>query len=187
VTHGFPSLDVLEAGFSASGPSPTDRGRLELIVRRPRSNEREVLAEAELDVAAGLVGDWWSVRHSARGGPSARDTQLTLINARVLALVAQHSDRWPLAGDQLVADLDLSCENLPPGSQLAIGAAVIEVSAVPHTGCRKFAQRFGADAVAFVNSTRGRTLRLRGLNARVVRAGLIRVGDPITKLPVRSS
>jgi MOSC domain-containing protein YiiM len=96
-------------------------------------------------------------------------------------------DHWQLAGDQLFIDLDLSEENLPPGTQLAMGTAVIEVTAEPHTGCGKFIARFGVDAVKFVNSPIGQRLRLRGVNARVVRSGRIRVGDSIRKLPREES
>jgi MOSC domain-containing protein YiiM len=107
--------------------------------------------------------------------------QLNIMNARVVDLVANGRERWHLAGDQLIIDLDLSTENLPPGTQLALGTAVIEVTAQPHTGCQKFVARFGADAMKFVNSPLGRQLCLRGINARVVRRGVIRVGDVAIK------
>ncbi len=103
--------------------------------------------------------------------------QLNLMNARVISLLAHDPDRWRLAGDQLFVDLDLSLENLPPGTQLSMGSAVIEVTNQPHLGCNKFVSRFGADALKFVRSAVGRALRLRGLNARVIQPGLIRVGD----------
>jgi MOSC domain-containing protein YiiM len=108
--------------------------------------------------------------------------QLNLINARALALIAQDEERWQLAGDQLIVDLDLSKENLPPGTQLALGTAIIEVTAQPHTGCNKFAARFGVDAAKWVNSPAGKELQLRGINARVVQPGKIRVGDAVTKI-----
>jgi MOSC domain-containing protein YiiM len=108
--------------------------------------------------------------------------QLNLINARLIALLAQDKARWPLAGDQLYVDLDLSEENLPPGTRLTIGAAVIEVTDQPHTGCKKFAARFGADAVKFVNSPEGKALHLRGINAKVVQGGTIRAGDTVRKI-----
>ena len=152
-------------------------------MRRPRTDAREVLEEGELDPAEGLVGDNWKSRGSAGGaGPALSDRQLTLMNARVIALLAQTKERWPLAGDQLFVDLDLSAANVPPGTRLAVGSAVIEITAPPHTGCRKFTERFGADAVAFVNSPVWKELHLRGVNARVVKPGIIRVGDVVKRL-----
>ena len=115
-------------------------------------------------------------------GAADPEMQLNIMNARVAALVADAPERRALAGDQLFLDLDLSDENLPPGTRLAIGDAIIEVTEPPHTGCRKFAERFGKDAVVFVNSGRGKQLNFRGINARVVRSGDIRVGDVARKL-----
>jgi hypothetical protein len=140
-----------------------------------------VVEEAVLDLTDGLVGDCWRTRGSSStpDGSANPDAQLTLMNARSAALVAGERDRWPLAGDQLYVDLDLSGDALPPGSRLHIGDAVVEVTALPHTGCGKFVRRFGVDAMKFVNSPAGRELNLRGINARVVTSGTIRVGDEI--------
>jgi MOSC domain-containing protein YiiM len=110
------------------------------------------------------------------------DAQITVMNARAALLVARDQDRRPLAGDQLYADLDISVANLPPGTRLALGSAVIEVTGKPHLGCAKFLARFGRDALKFVNSRTGRQLRLRGLNARIVVPGTIRPGDVIRKV-----
>ncbi len=175
------SLDELEARWNDSHPSPKNKGVLELIVRRPQTEEREVLEEGELDLAEGLVGDNWRTRGSASrpDGTPHPDKQLTIMNSRVIALVAQEKDRWPLAGDQLFMDLDLSEENLPPGTRLALGSAVIEVTDQPHTGCKKFVERFGPDAKKFVDSQVGKQLHLRGINAKVVQSGAIRVGDVV--------
>jgi MOSC domain-containing protein YiiM len=145
-------------------------------VRRPAEDEREVVAEASLDPVEGLVGDSWHARSNGSADP---DTQLTLMNARSAALVARTPERWPLAGDQLYVDLDLSVANLPPGTRLSVGSAVIEVSPVPHRGCGKFSRRFGVDAMKFVNSGAGRELNLRGINARIVTGGIVRTGDSI--------
>jgi hypothetical protein len=174
----------LEAGLDRIREAPRDSGVLELIVRRPSTGKRELLEEGELDMAEGLVGDSWRSRGGFRGKDRSPDpgTQLTLMNARAAALVARDRERWPLAGDQLFVDLDLSQENLPPGTRLGIGSAVVEVSDIPHTGCKKFVERFGLDAMKFVNSTLGRQLQLRGINARVVQPGTIRVGDAVRKL-----
>jgi len=144
-----------------------------------------VLEHGDLDMVQGLVGDSWNRRGSSRsidGGPHP-DMQLNIMNARAIALVAQSPDRWPLAGDQLFVDLDLSPANLPPGTRLAIGSAIVEVTAEPHTGCGKFVSRFGVDAMKFVNSTIGRELSLRGINAKVVQPGAIRIGDTVRKVP----
>lgn len=174
----------LEAGLEEILLSPKDEGTLELIVRRPREDEREVLEEGELDLSVGLVGDSWIERGSSRtaDGSAHPDMQLNIINARAISLVAQARERWPLAGDQLYLDLDLSRENLPAGTRLAIGDALIEVTPQPHTGCKKFVARFGLEAMKFVNSGVGRELNLRGINARVIRRGVIRVGDLARKI-----
>jgi hypothetical protein len=174
----------LEAGLDRVRQSPKDGGRLEMIVRRPRVDAREVLEEGELDLEVGLVGDSWLERGSSRtaDGSAHPDMQLNVINARLLDLVAQDRARWQLAGDQLIVDFDLSEENIPPGTQLAIGSAVIEVTAQPHTGCQKFVARFGREAMLFVNSPVGKQLHLRGINARVVQPGTIRQGDAVRKV-----
>jgi hypothetical protein len=177
-------MEELEAGLDEIRRSPKDEGVLELIVRRPLVDEREVLEEGELHLADGLVGDSWRTRGSSRtpDGSSHPDTQLNIMNARAIALVAQHKERWPLAGDQLFIDMDLSAENLPAGTRLAIGSAVIEVTAQPHTGCKKFVARFGLDAMKFVNSPVGRELHLRGVNAKVIQPGVIQVGATVKKI-----
>lgn len=178
------TMEELEAGLGAIRQSPTDAGVLQLIVRRPQTGERETLAEGELDLTEGLVGDNWSRRGSSRtaDGSSHPAMQLTIMNARVIALVAQEHERWQLAGDQLFIDMDLSVHNVPAGTQLALGSAVIEVTDQPHTGCQKFAARFGMEALQFISSPVGKELRLRGLNAKVVESGVIRVGDVTQKL-----
>ena len=183
------TMAELEAGLDEIREAPRDEGVLQLIVRRPRIEEREVLEEGELDPVKGLVGDSWITRGSSRtaDGSSHPDMQLNIMNARVAALVAQDKDRWQLAGDQLYIDMDLSTENLPPGTQLAIGSAVIEVTPPPHTGCKKFVSRFGLEAMKFVNSSVGRELHLRGINARVVQPGLIRVGQVAKKLTIKKN
>jgi len=176
--------DELEAGLDHIRRSPKDEGPLLLIVRRPRVDVREVLTEGALDLTDGLVGDSWKFRGSsktANGGPHP-DMQINVMNARAAALVAQGKDRWQLAGDQLFLDLDLGKENLPAGTRLAIGSAMIEVTPPPHTGCRKFVSRFGLEAMKFVNSEVGRQLCLRGINAKVIQSGIIRVGDVVKKI-----
>ncbi|MCM3902803.1 MAG: hypothetical protein ND866_13950 [Pyrinomonadaceae bacterium] len=177
------TMAELEANLDEIRRSPKDEGVVELIVRRPQVNEREVLEEGELSLVEGLVGDSWIRRRSSStpDGSPHPEMQLNVMNSRTVALVAQSKERWPLAGDQIFLDLDLSAENLPAGTRLALGSAVIEVTAPPHLGCQKFVARFGLDAMKFVNSSLGRELHLRGINAKVVEPGVFRVGDLVKK------
>jgi MOSC domain-containing protein YiiM len=173
----YVEADRLEAGLEHILDSPSEVGTLELVVRRPSEGEREVLAEAVLD-HPGLAGDRHTLREDAKS-----ETAITLMNARVVDLLADGDrDRWPLAGDQLFVDLDLTTDNLPAGTRLQVGSVTLEVSALPHTGCAKFTHRFGSSATRFVNSPEGRALRLRGVNASVVQPGTVRPGDAIRKL-----
>jgi hypothetical protein len=185
VTPAHRTTDELEAAVDHFRSAPADVGRVELVVARPAENERVVLAEGSLDLAEGLLGDNWRSRGSSstEDGSAHPDRQLNVINARLSAFVAVDPDRRALAGDQLHLEFDLSHANLPAGTRLALGSAVIEVTEPPHLGCEKFVARFGRDAMRFVNSPLGRELRLRGLNARVVVAGTVRPGDEVRKVP----
>jgi MOSC domain-containing protein YiiM len=175
------TTEELAAGLDQVRLSPRDRGTVALIAARPAHDQRAVLQEAVLDEAEGLVGDDWRARGRSRtpDGSADPERQLTLMNARAAALIAGPLERWALAGDQLYVDFDLGEDALPAGTRLRLGTAVIEISAAPHTGCSLFADRFGADARAFVNTVAGRALRLRGVNARIVTGGTVRVGDEI--------
>ena len=174
----------LEAGLDDVRWSPKDEGTLQLIVRRPEREERELVDEARLDVDEGLVGDNWKARGSTGtpDGSADPEMQVTLMNSRAADLMAGGRERWHVAGDQLFVDLDIGRANLPPGTRLAIGTAVLEVSAAPHKGCAKFSGRFGPDALRFVSSSMGQELCLRGINAKVVRSGAVRVGETVRKL-----
>lgn len=178
------TLAKLEAGLENIRQSPTNAGVLELIVRRPQVEAREVLEVGELDLVEGLVGDNWKTRGSSQtaDGSAHPDMQLNIMNARVIALLAQKKERWSLAGDQLYMDFDLSEENVPPGTRLSLGDAVIEVTDQPHTGCKKFAARFGLDALKFISSPVGKQLQLRGINAKVICSGAIQIGDTVKKV-----
>jgi hypothetical protein len=171
------TLDELIAGLDHVRNAPKDRGTLALIVGRPAVDQRLVLAAGELDVERGLVADRWS-----KGSRPNPKSMLTLMNVRATQLVAGDRSRWPLAGDQLYVDFDLSPRNIPPGTRLAIGTAVIEVSDQPHLGCEKFAARFGESAREFANSPQGTAENFRGVNTRVMQSGTVRVGDIVRKL-----
>jgi MOSC domain-containing protein YiiM len=171
-----PSLPSVEA-------APKAVGRLEAIAVRPTRETRRTVDQAELDVELGVVGDNWLARGSSSSpdGSPQRDSQVTLISTRVLAAIEPDPARWPLAGDQLYVDFDLSQENLPAGALLEVGEAVLEVSPAPHVGCAKFSARFGSDALKWTNTAAGRAFRMRGMNAMVVRGGTVRVGDEVRK------
>jgi MOSC domain-containing protein YiiM len=177
------TMEELEAGLDLIRQSPKEEGVLDLIVRRVAINQREILEEGELHLAEGLVGDNWKTRGSSStpDGSAHPDMQLNIMNSRVIALVAQEKDRWHLAGDQLFRNMDLSAENLPAGTKLALGSAVVEITPQLHTGCKKFVERFGLDAMKFVNSPLGKELHLRGVNAKVVQPGTRRIGNGATK------
>ena len=174
----------LEAGLEHIRQSPKDEGKVMLIVRRPEVEKRETLEACQVDLLEGLVGDNWKVRGSkvTSDGSANIHAQIAIMNSRTVALLAQAEDRWALAGDQLYVDMNLGDDNLPPGTRLAIGSAILEVSALPHTGCAKFSQRFGVEAHKFVNSPEGKQLHLRGINTTVIQAGEIRVGDVMKKI-----
>jgi MOSC domain-containing protein YiiM len=172
----LPIADLRE-GMAHIVASPRGMGTVELIVRRPRVDEREVVGSASITPGSGLEGDRWG----ARPHRSAH-TEVTLMNARSIDLIAGgERERWPLAGDQLYVDFDLGLEHLPPGSRLRIGSVLLEVSDRPHTGCTKFSSRFGDHALAFVNSDDGLAMRLRGMNTSVLEGGIVSTGDPVVK------
>lgn len=173
----------LEQGMGIVTGAPRDQGPVLLVVRRPGKGEREIVAEAELDVARGLVGDDWINRPGRRSDVPSPYAQITVMNARYTELIAgaDHA-AWALAGDQLYVDLDISTDNMPAGTRISIGDAIVEIQAEPHTGCVQFRARFGSDALRATNTESGRRLRLRGANASVVQSGTVRTGDVARKL-----
>ncbi len=182
----FRTADELTAHLPHLRSAPAEAGRVELVVRRPAVDEREVLGEGSLSEEGGLAGDNWLDRATSRAIEAGRhlEAQLNVMSHRMASFLA-HDDpqREALAGDQLFLDLDISHDNLPTGTRLALGdTAVIEVTKKPHNGCAKFRARYGEDALAFVNSEEGQRLRLRGFNARVVSEGVVRPGDKVTRL-----
>ena len=173
------SLEELNQGLPHIRETSKDSGTLDAIVIRPKENERVSLDECELSPEGGVHGDGWAKKEGGRPEPRI---QVTLMNARAISIIAGSKERWPLAGDQLYVDFDLSEDNLPPGQSLAIGGCVLEVTDQPHTGCTKFAERYGQDALRFVNSDEGKRMHLRGIYAKIVQAGTISVGDTVKKI-----
>lgn len=176
--------DELQARLAELGGSSADNGTLEMIVCRPNAGERRVLEHADLSLADGLIGDNWRARGSrhTEDGSAHLEMQITLMNSRIIQVIAQDRSRWPLAGDQLFIDLDLSYDNLPPGQRIAIGTVVLEITDVPHIGCKKFTERYGRGASRFVNSSEGRQLRRRGVNSRIIHPGALCIGDIVSKI-----
>jgi MOSC domain-containing protein YiiM len=178
------SLDELRQGLDEIRQSPKDRGILKAIVIRPETDARVSLQRCEVSPDGGVHGDNWAKGcwMSLPDGRPHPDVQVAIMNARTIALIAKEEARWPLAGDNLLVDLDLSEGNLPPGTRLSVGSALLEITDVPHKGCKKFAERFGVDATRFVNARDNLRLHLRGIYARIVEPGVVAVGDTVAKL-----
>ncbi len=174
----------LEAHLPDIVASPADNGVLRAIVIRPKSGDRTMLEACDISLAGGVHGDNWALgcwKVTENGKPHP-DVQICIMNARTIAAIAGARENWAPAGDNLFIDLDLTRENLPAGQKLAIGSAIIEVTAEPHNGCQNFVDRYGRDATVFVNTGEGRKLRLRGIYARVVKDGRVSVGDTVRKV-----
>jgi len=177
-------ISELELGIDEIKSSPKDSGVLEMIVRRPETETREIINSVEINLENGLAGDNWKARGSTHTSDHSADpeTQITLMNTRVIQLLSGDKENWGWAGDQLFVDMDLSMDNLPPHSQIQIGSVILEISAKPHTGCKKFSGRYGIEALEFISTPLGKSLRMRGVNAKVIQSGDIQVGDVIKKL-----
>ncbi|HSM34666.1 MAG TPA: MOSC domain-containing protein [Anaerolineae bacterium] len=180
----YRTVDELEAGMAMLLGSPTEAGTLRLVVRRPGKGQREIVEVGQLDTDVGLVGDDWVNRPGSHSDKPSPYAQVTMMNARVAELISGDPDpaAWAQCGDQLYLDLDLSEANMPAGSRVGIGEAVLEIQAEPHTGCLQFRQWWGADALRFISTDRGRQMRMRGANAIVLQSGLVRPGDIARKL-----
>lgn len=178
------TISELELGLKEIKSSPKDNGVLEMIVRRPEIERREIINSGEINLINGLEGDNWKTRGSSSTPDKSAnpEAQITLMNSHVIQLLAGDKENWQWAGDQLYVDMDLSIDNLPPHSQIQIGSAILEISAKPHTGCKKFSARFGIEALEFISTPLGKSLRMRGVNAKVIQAGQIKVGDVVKKV-----
>lgn len=178
------SMEELKAGLPGIKASPSDNGGIEAIVVRPDKGRRLDVRSRKISLAGGVDGDHWSKgcwKSLADGSPDP-DVQICMMNARCIKLIAGSRDNWPPAGDNLFIDMDLSPDNLASGQVLSIGSATVEITDIPHTGCRKFIDRYGRDACVFVNTGEGKRLNLRGVYARVVKDGTISVGDRVKKI-----
>lgn len=166
--------DELSRRFAELTPPPRDAGSVRLLVRRGwHQGRREEPASVMLSASEGMPGDSWS-----RSEGRTPDSQLTAMEVGVAEMIA-NGQPWSLFGDQLYLDLDLSAENLPVGSAVAVGEAVLEVTPKPHKGCAKYQARFGADALRLISRPDLRPRHLRGIYLRVVTDGLVRVGDAV--------
>jgi hypothetical protein len=174
MTELTPFLDHIKA-------APADSGVVRMLIRRPAPGQREILEEAQIDLDAGVIGDCWKDRGSSSttDGSSDPKSQVTITSWRAMTVIASNKGDVALAGDQIYVDLDLSTANLPAGTRLFLGSAVVEVTEKPHTACFQYRAHFGADAVRFVNTGEGRRLRLRGICTTVIVPGTVRVGDRV--------
>lgn len=178
------TLEHLQTQLNHIQESPKDTGSVLLIVRRPATEERELISQGRLIPASGLEGDNWRERGSTSmpDGSANPEAEITLMNTRVIQALTQDETRWALAGDQFFVDFDLSEENIPAGTRLALGSAIVEVSPLPHNGCKKFSERFGVDALKFISMAENKPLRMRGINAKIIQAGEVKQGDLIRKV-----
>jgi MOSC domain-containing protein YiiM len=174
--EALPTIDELEARWVAAEPAPQGSGTVQLICVRLGDGAHECPDRVEVTPERGVEGDRWATGEKPNFG-----TQVTLMNVRVVELIATDGVPLHTPGDNFLVDLDLGEEALPAGTRLLIGGALLEVTELPHTGCKKFRERFGLDALKWVNDHRDR--RLRGMNCRVLEAGWVAVGDAVEVAP----
>ena len=190
--NDFLNMEELEAGIKFILESPKDNGKLELIVIRPDVEQRKILSTGELSTVEGLVGDSWIKRPDSKT-PDKKPrlgTQITIMNSRVTSLITkklyksekEKFEKWSLAGDQFFVDMDLSYDNLPPGTKLSLGNAEIEISSDPHNGCEKFKNWYGKDARDFVNSEMGKKHNFRGIQGKVIKNGSVGINEIFKKI-----
>jgi MOSC domain-containing protein YiiM len=170
--EALPTVDELEARWLAAQRAPRDRGTVRLICVRLGDGVHQTPERVEVTLERGVEGDRWAL-----GERPSLDAQVTLMNVRVVELIGREGVALHTAGDNFLVDLDLAEAALPPGTRLRLGTALLEVTPAPHTGCKKFSERFGLEALTWVNDHRDR--RLRGMNCRVVAPGSVAVGDPV--------
>ncbi len=175
----LPMEDLLKR-LAALPRAPRDRGEIAALFARPGSNERTPIEKANLTAAGGMPGDRWS--RPREGKPDPRpDKMLATMQAGVARMIA-NGQPLGLFGDNLYLDLDLSAANLPAGTRLRAGGAVLEVTPEPHNGCLKFKARVGADALRLVSRKEDRHRNLRGIYLKVIEDGLVAAGDPVEVL-----
>lgn len=174
----------LAAGLPGVLESPKDNGAIEQIIVRPAANERRPVNSVAISLAGGLEGDHWAQGcwKSNESGEPHPDVQICMMNSRCIDLIAGDKSNWAPAGDNLFIDMDLTPDNLPPGTHISMGTAVLEITDTPHKGCAKFIERYGRDACVFVNVGDGDRYKLRGIYGRVVQDGVISVGDKVSKM-----
>lgn len=174
----------LAAALPQVTAGPKDHGELKAIFVRPGPGQRLDVSSVAISSAGGLEGDHWAKGcwKSLPDGSPDPDVQVFIMNARFLDLIAQERSHWASCGNSFVADMDLGADNLPVGTRLKAGSAELEITAVPGTGCEAFIEWYGRDACVFVNTGEGKKNRLRGVYARVVKDGVVRIGDTLTKI-----
>ena len=183
-TDRFRSRDELLESLPYILSAPADEGQVRAIVIRPAAGQRRMLDRVDVSARGGLEGDHWAEGCwlSTEDGAPHPDVQVCIMSARCIEAIAGPEANWAAAGDNLFIDMDLSPENLPPGTRVAIGTVELILTAEPHNGCQSFIDRYGRDACVFVNTGPGKANRLRGIYGRVTRDGTIRRGDVMRKI-----
>jgi hypothetical protein len=180
-----PDMPGLMAALPFVMAAPADNAPVRQLCFRPDRHARSFPDQLALTRAAGIPGDRWLAEPWLRlpdGAPDP-DIQVSILPARVLDLIWKPGDTAPHPGDPIIADMDLSLANLPPGTLVQAGSAVLRVSALFNDGCVKWKARYGADAKDWITAPGHPALRLRGILCAVVQDGAVRIGDRLQKLP----